>query len=213
MNLSEDIKRVLYGKSESFDTSSRLLESDPFLQIEWNKHLNGVKIETSLVGGYNLENVTAAICVGSYFNVPEEKIIKSIEAYIPANNRSQNVTTASNLVILDAYNANPSSMQAALQNFAKLKAVNKMLILGDMLELGQESYVEHKAIVKLVNEFGFKDTILVGPEFQKVSGPGMIAFPNAAAAAEWLKKNPVSHFTILVKGSRGIRMEKVMDSL
>ena len=121
--------------------------------------------------------------------------------------------TDTNLVILDAYNANPSSMQAALMNFARMKAEKKMVILGDMLELGEESPREHLSIIQLIREYGFTDLILVGPEFQKVSNQELISFPDVSAAVNWLKQHPVNDFTILVKGSRGIKMEKVMETL
>jgi UDP-N-acetylmuramoyl-tripeptide--D-alanyl-D-alanine ligase len=212
-SLSEGINRITYGIGGSASTCVNLVESDPFLQISWNNEGVETCIKTQLVGDYNLENVAAALCIAGSFRVPEDKAIEAISGYVPSNNRSQQVKTKDNTVILDAYNANPSSMLAALINFANLKAEKKMLILGDMLELGEESSNEHLALLEMAKKQGFTNVILVGPEFQKVSGSGQASFPTILALVDWLKKNPIHDFFILVKGSRGIKMEKVMEVL
>ena len=213
ISLSEGIDRVLYGSKQGFQTYANLIESDPYLQVTWNHKRKVTHINTQLVGAYNLENVLATLSVADYFNIPEEKVIKAISGYVPSNNRSQQVKTDKNLVILDAYNANPSSMQAALANFVQMKADKKMVILGDMLELGEESTREHYAVIGKLKEYGFTDTILVGPEFQKASGNTLVSFPDISAAVKWLNQHPIRDYTILVKGSRGIKMEKVMEAL
>jgi UDP-N-acetylmuramoyl-tripeptide--D-alanyl-D-alanine ligase len=213
MQLSEGIECIHYGSSNTFQTQVRSAKSDPFLQVQWIREGEEITINTRVVGSYNLENVTAALSVATYFQIPKEKVVRAIESYQPSNNRSQEVKTASNRVILDAYNANPSSMKAALMNFAAMQADKKMLILGDMLELGTESGAEHGAIIQLIREKGFSDVILVGPEFQSVRDANLVTFPDISSATVWLRQHPVSGFTILVKGSRGIKMEKIMEAL
>ncbi|NVO21432.1 MAG: UDP-N-acetylmuramoyl-tripeptide--D-alanyl-D-alanine ligase [Bacteroidetes bacterium] len=214
MKLSDGIDRWLYGTKPEFQTSCSISVSDPFLELNWNSSGSTEIIHTQLVGGYNFENAVAAIAIGNYFKIPLEKITQSIEAYIPSNNRSQKVNTRkNNTVIMDAYNANPSSMNAALLNFSALSANNKMVILGDMLELGDESLAEHKAIVDLMMTMKFEQIVLVGPEFQKVAGNAALSFLKVEDAVDWLSQKPVCDYTILLKGSRGIRMEKIMDTL
>jgi UDP-N-acetylmuramoyl-tripeptide--D-alanyl-D-alanine ligase len=212
-DLSSGLNRILYGQQPEFQTFAGLAESDPFLGVSWKRNNTSTPIRTQLVGSYNLENVNAALSVATYFNIPDNKVIQALSNYSPSNNRSQKVKTETNLVILDAYNANPSSMHAAISNFSSLKAPRKMVILGDMLELGAESAAEHLAIVGMVRENDFTDAIFVGPEFQKAANGKFQAFLDVDAAVEWLKHQPIHEFTILVKGSRGIKMEKVMEVL
>ncbi len=213
LELSAGMKRILYGETEGFTASGSVLRSDPYLEISWLKMPEEYNIKTRLVGAYNFENVMAAICTGLVFNVPAEKTILALSAYTPSNNRSQSLNTKHNQVILDAYNANPSSMQAALQNFSRMQSDRKMVLLGDMLELGTESAAEHQAVVDLISKMDFQKVILVGPEFGQASAGRNITFPDSGSAAEWLKSNPPEGYTILVKGSRGIGMEKVIESL
>ena len=155
----------------------------------------------------------AAICIGVAFNVSTEEIKSAISEYIPSNSRSQAMNTARNSIILDAYNANPTSMQAALSNFSQVKADHKMVILGDMLELGNESPAEHHAIIDLVQESAFEKAVFVGPEFKKAAGQRFICFAHSDEAYQWLLEQKPEGYTILVKGSRGIKMEKVLDAL
>jgi UDP-N-acetylmuramoyl-tripeptide--D-alanyl-D-alanine ligase len=213
MDLSEGIECILYGSNNTFQTQVMSTKSDPFLQVLWSQKGEEITINTWVVGSYNLENVSAALSVATYFQIPKEKVVQAISSYQPSNNRSQEVKTASNRVILDAYNANPSSMKAALMNFAGMKADKKMLILGDMLELGNESGVEHRAVIQLIKDNGFAEVILVGPEFQMVQDSNLVTFRDISSATEWLRQHPVSGYTILVKGSRGIKMEKIMEVL
>lgn len=181
--------------------------TDPFLRLILP---GGRSVKTNLVGAYNAANVLAALKVGWFFGVHEDDAIKAVEAYVPSNNRSQLVRTGRNTLIVDAYNANPSSMAVALDNLALCEG-RKVALLGDMRELGADSAAEHK---KIVDRLKGTEAILVGQEFKKAAeGTGIPVFDTSDALAQWLKANPIEGCTILVKGSRGIRMEKVIDSL
>lgn len=211
--LSRGINRIFYGTDSDFMIRGEIFSSDPLLEIRWHHPNREIEVNTQLVGSYNFENVMAAICIGNYFKVPEEKIVSAIETYTPVNQRSQTLNTAHNKIILDSYNANPSSMEAALQNFRHIKAARKMVILGDMLELGTESLAEHKSIVHLVESLSFETAIFVGPEFRKAVGEHHLAFTDTETAMEWLRNNQAQGCTILLKGSRGIRMENLLEVL
>jgi len=184
---------------------------EPFLRIR----LGDAVIASHLVGAYNATNILAALAVGEYFGVPRADAIAAIAEFVPDNNRSQMVRTEANTLIVDAYNANPSSMRAALENFGHVEAAHKLALLGDMRELGAESLEEHKKIVLQLREAGIP-ACLVGEEFQKALSalPGDEAwFPSSEALAEHLAAHPVHDAMILVKGSRGIQMEKVLPAL
>lgn len=185
----------------------------PFLRIS----LNGTVINTNLVGSYNADNVMAAIAVGVHFGVAFEDAVKAIEAYVPSNNRSQMVKTEANTLIVDAYNANPTSMDAALTNFAGVQAENKVVLLGDMLELGEDSLEEHVKVVEKVLAGSYSLVCLVGKEFgaalEKVGETGIRWFATSSDLAQQLAANPVMDSVVLIKGSRGTRMEKVLEVL
>ena len=196
---------------------------EPFLSIS----VKGAEVRTQLVGAYNAANVLAALAVGEYFGVPFADAVAAIESFVPANQRSQLVRTERNTLIVDAYNANPSSMRAALENFAAMDAPRKLALLGDMRELGAESVAEHTKIVELLKEFGIP-AMLVGEEFGKAlaveaSGERTFhgaknsgcfrGFPDSPSLASFLRDNPVSGAAILIKGSRGIKMENVLGEL
>ena len=184
---------------------------EPFLRIR----LGDAVIASHLVGAYNATNILAALAVGEYFGVPRADAIAAIAEFVPDNNRSQMVRTEANTLIVDAYNANPSSMRAALENFGHVEAAHKLALLGDMRELGAESLEEHKKIVLQLREAGIP-ACLVGEEFQKALSalPGDEAwFPSSEALTEHLAAHPVHDAMILVKGSRGIQMEKVLPAL
>jgi UDP-N-acetylmuramoyl-tripeptide--D-alanyl-D-alanine ligase len=213
MEITAGMDRILYG-SEGLVFAKGLARKDTErLCIDLETQNGKTAIETNLVGNYNFENVMAAVCLGLYFNVPDSEIITAINTYIPSNNRSQALKTRNNSLILDAYNANPSSMKAAIENFRQVKALDKMVILGDMLELGDVSITEHSAIVKLVEESGFKGVVFVGPDFMKVASGRFVCFSTSDEAHDWLAGHKPKGFTILVKGSRGIKMERVLDAL
>ena len=184
-----------------------------YLTIEITKCKNPTlvnkEIKTKLVGAYNLPNVLAAICIGLYFNVPEQKIITAIENYTPNNSRSQLIDWQNNKVILDAYNANPSSMQLAIENFSMMKVPNKVLCLGAMRELGKESQSEHQALIELINKNKFEEVILVGKEFENCQHH-YTYFENSDAARKWLEQKNISNSYLLIKGSRSIQMEKLI---
>ena len=180
------------------------------MSVDWREHL----IQTHLVGSYNFENVAAAIGVGQYFKVDENDIIEALEAYTPTNSRSQVIETGKNRIIMDAYNANPTSMRAALINFASICGEQHLLILGDMRELGTASEEEHLNILGLMKELKFKEAMLVGSNFSAYNeNPEWKTFAKVEDLCEYLQINPVSGKTILVKGSNSIQLGKVLPLL
>lgn len=191
---------------------AELVSADPMVKVKAD---NGEVIQTHLIGGYNFENIAAALCIGKYFGVDPAQANKAIADYVPGNMRSQVVEKDSNLIILDAYNANPSSMQAAIENLASMKAPKKVLILGDMFELEGEADKEHQAIGKLIKEKDFKDVYLCGSLFKAALReiPRAKYFPKKEELILELKQYPVREATILVKASRGIGLETIVDYL
>jgi UDP-N-acetylmuramoyl-tripeptide--D-alanyl-D-alanine ligase len=188
----------------------------PYLRVQLS---SGRVVETNLVGSYNADNVMAALAVGEYFGVSLEEGAKAIEAYAPSNNRSQMTKTEHNTLIIDAYNANPTSMAAALENFSNVDADCKVALLGDMLELGAESVNEHKSVIASALGRRLRKVFFVGKEFRKAAD-GIAYDPEVASffdtsdqLAEHLRTSPISGATVLIKGSRGTRMEKVIDTL
>lgn len=186
-------------------------ENHPFLRIL----CGGVLINTNLVGSYNADNVMAAIAVGVHFGVSFEDAVKAIESYVPSNNRSQMTKTEHNTLIVDAYNANPTSMAAALENFSNVSADCRIAMLGDMLELGEDSAAEHEAVIASALSRNFCKVFFVGKEFAAVSvaSDNAMFFQTSDELAEYLKSNPLQGATVLIKGSRGTRMEKVIPVL
>ncbi len=214
VTLSEGMNRITYGQSDSCNHRGKITASDPFLEIECRFGNEVLPIKTKLVGTYNFENVMAAVCIGTYFQVEPLKIKQALEGYAPSNSRSQSFQTERNTIILDAYNANPTSMAAALENFARMQAPDKMVILGGMKELGDESPAEHQTIVELVQKLGFKNACFAGNEFrQAVENSGFQWFATSAELREFLISQKIEHFTLLIKGSRGSKMEVVLDAL
>jgi UDP-N-acetylmuramoyl-tripeptide--D-alanyl-D-alanine ligase len=178
---------------------------NPYIQFVFN----GIKVSTKLIGKYNIENALAAITTGKYFNISDVDIATAIEAYVPDNNRSQKIETKKNIIYMDAYNANPTSMQASLQNFINQNAAKKMLILGDMLELGSSSEIEHQNIINLIKKSDIKNVILVGFCFTKAAqNTEFTCFKNVDDCIEYLRENEINNRTILIKGSHGIHLEK-----
>lgn len=209
--MSKGIRQIFtYGTKEA-DIVGDVAESDPFLQVHFTRGMKG-DIKTSLVGSYNLPNVLAAVAVGRYFGVEDEKIRSSIEGYTPSNSRSQLLQKGSNKIILDAYNANPSSMKAAIDNFAKAEGDHKFLVLGAMAELGQESLDEHQNIVNEIGRHPWQHVLLVGGDFLKTPHP-FLSFSTPEEAGVWLKSHHVTDAYLLVKGSRSMQMEKVLNYL
>lgn len=210
-DMSKGIEKVYtYGTAKA-DVTGDAVQSDPFLQVAFTKGLKG-EINTSLVGAYNLPNVLAAVAVGKFFDVTEENIIAAIERYAPSNSRSQLVQKGSNKIILDAYNANPSSMKAAIDNFANTEGKNKILVLGAMAELGEESLQEHQSIINEINRHSWKDVLLVSGDFLKAPHT-FRSFSTPEEAGKWLKEQTIAEAYLLVKGSRSMQMEKVLNYL
>lgn len=206
--MSEGIPHIIkYGTSNA-DVTGELLQSEPFLSVAITAG-SPVNIQTQLVGAYNLPNVLVAVTVGRHFKVSDAHIQQSIAAYAPSNSRSQLIEKGDNKIILDAYNANPSSMKAAIENFAGIKANRKILMLGAMAELGPESIDEHRQLVDLIKRHQWEAVVLVGGDFMKIEHP-FIRKDNAQQAAEWYKNQHLHNSFVLIKGSRSMQMEKVL---
>jgi len=207
-----------YGVKYQNATVFPATAEQPFLKMELVYRGQPTTISTHLVGDYNADNVMAALCVGEYFDVPYAEVVKAIESYVPSNSRSQLLKTKHNTLIIDAYNANPSSMRAALDNFANTEFPAKILMLGDMLELGADSAAEHMAILKRALEVAEK-VYLVGGEFGAVAKrvanatDRVMSFPDILALKEYMTEHPVEGATILIKGSNGNHMQDVVPAL
>ncbi|HEY8690391.1 MAG TPA: UDP-N-acetylmuramoyl-tripeptide--D-alanyl-D-alanine ligase [Chitinophagaceae bacterium] len=208
--ISEGIKNITYGTAEG-SVTGKVKSTSSFLEIEIIKGANTGSIKTQMVGGYNLLNVLAAVTIGKYFNVADEKIKSAIENYTPSNSRSQLIKRGSNTIILDAYNANPASMKAAIENFAQMQGTNKILFIGSMMELGNESEKEHKELIKLIDKYKWRNVILVGNNFKNIKH-SYTHFDNAATAKTWLNTQHLEDSQLLIKGSRSMQMEKVLEA-
>ena len=208
--MSKGISGIIkYGTKDNDHVIGKILPNENFLKVQITQGLDDGIISTQLVGEYNLPNVLAAVTVGKFFEVPEDKIRSAIENYAPSNSRSQLIEKDSNKIILDAYNANPSSMKLAIENFAKKNSENKILMLGAMAELGKQSLQEHQEIIDLIKKYSWKEVVLVGGDFLKLSHP-FLSFENSFLAKEWFSKQQFQNSYILVKGSRSMQMEKIL---
>jgi UDP-N-acetylmuramoyl-tripeptide--D-alanyl-D-alanine ligase len=206
--MAEKMQRTVLVKYGKTVMSAMTVKNDSFLNFSTVEP--DLLVHTSLVGDYNLSNALAAITVGKYFEVPDTDIVSALAEYKPTANRSQLVKTSANTVIMDAYNANPSSMEAAIKNFASLEAENKLLILGDMLELGNDSLDEHKRIIDIIKNCGLwekEKIILIGSMFSLLEDNIAICFSAKSEAEEYIKNRNIASHLILVKGSRGIGLE------
>ncbi len=215
MEKSAGLRRVTYGSTGNPDVPGYLqpLSHDPFLSCSFDHHDDAWMVDTRLIGAYNLPNVLAAACIGMHFKVGPERIVDAIDGYEPSNNRSQFSDTGRNQLVLDAYNANPSSMQVALENFAAMQTDRpKLAILGGMKELGADSRAEHTGVVDTVKRLGV-DTVFVGPEFMELTDMGFTTYPDAKAALEAFRQKPLTGYLILVKGSRGTKLETLVEAL
>lgn len=202
--------KISYGTADA-ETTGHLLASEPFLKVIITSDETIGSIQTQLVGDYNLPNVLAAVAVGKYFKVPADKIKSAIENYTPSNSRSQLIEKGSNKIILDAYNANPTSMKAAIENFARVHADKKVLLIGAMAELGEESLKEHEDIVNLIKKYSWTKIILVGGDFGKINHP-FLYFNSVQEARDWFRLQHFENTHFLVKGSRSTKMEQVLDT-
>ncbi len=199
------ILAIRYGQADNDNllVKGKLIDCNPYLHYEWNGH----EVQTKLIGAYNIDNVLAAATIGKYFNVDDCLISEAIQDYVPSNNRSQLLKTNDNTIIVDAYNANPTSMKAALNNFQLMKAEHKMCILGHMGELGEVSNEEHKKIIKLLEQMNLDEVWLVGEEFMKVDCPDRFRlFNNVDEVKIVVNEKKPTGMTILVKGSNSTRM-------
>ena len=209
-NMSKGISNVISYGTQAGTLQATANTVNGFLQVNFKQGFEIATIQTQLVGEYNLPNILAAVSIGIYFKVPIDKIKASIENYAPTNSRSQLLKWNNNDVILDAYNANPSSMKLAIENFAKLNAAHKIVCIGGMKELGSTSISEHQQLITLLEQTKWEQVVLVGGDFEHCQH-GYIFFPTAMDAKVWLQKQAYTNRSILIKGSRGIQMEQVLD--
>ncbi|HTN37429.1 MAG TPA: UDP-N-acetylmuramoyl-tripeptide--D-alanyl-D-alanine ligase [Arachidicoccus sp.] len=186
-----------------------IFKSDPYLEIQLENQ--GVIVKSNLVGSYNLPNVLCAVALGRYFKISDEDIRTAIENYQPSNSRSQLIKSGTNEIILDAYNANPSSMHVAITNFARMEGEKKILILGGMKELGRQSVEEHQKLLELIQRYSWEEVVLVGPEFADLHGT-MRWFEGNQTARDWFQSQDFRHTLILIKGSRSNALEKLLES-
>ena len=202
-----NINSIIYGKSSHAFCSGEIGKSKVFLSVI----VDGDNIQTNLVGEYNFENVLSAVCIGKYFGVEKNKIKEAIENYLPSNNRSQKISSNSNTIILDAYNANPSSMTEALKNFERIEAENKMVILGEMMELGEYSKKEHEKIIAQVKKMRLTKSIFVGNGFSFLKDDiDHLYFETTQELKEWFRQQQFENYYVLIKGSRKNELEKIL---
>lgn len=213
-DISGGLNLVPYGSDSSLYVNGGVTGNSPYLTFEWKAGEEGERheVQTQLIGEYNFPNVLAAVAIGRFFGVEPRKIDEALSAYVPQNNRSQLKKTESNTLIIDAYNANPTSMMAALTNFRNMNAGHKMLILGDMRELGAESAAEHQKIVDYIEGCEFEKVVLVGEEFA-ASRHDYQTCPDVHQLINYLQADPPHGYTILIKGSNGIRLSAAVEYL
>lgn len=208
--MSQGIRNLYWYGTQSGEVVGSILQGEPFLSIEILEGFSKrTQINTHLVGAYNIHNLLAAVIVGKHFGIDENKIVSALEAYHPNNSRSQLIELNGNKIVLDAYNANPTSMTAAIENFAKISAENKVLFIGGMMELGTTSHYEHEQIIDLIKKYPWKEVVLVGGDFANVMHPFRF-FQNAQEAATWWQEQQLTNCYLLVKGSRSMQMEKIV---
>ena len=234
LGISNGLKLVKYGQKDAKDllVKGELVECNPFLKFEWqtsstltpqlstlNSQLSTVNsqlstVQTRLIGSYNLDNALAAACIGTFFNVPATDISAALEEYTPSNNRSQLTITQDNKLVVDAYNANPTSMRAALDNFRLIKAEHKMCILGQMGELGDVSEEEHQKVIDLLGDCGFEKVWLVGENFAKTAHPAHYRlFANVEEVKAAIATEKPQGYLILIKGSNSNKLVQTVELL
>lgn len=211
-NMAKRFDSPLFYPAKGDYYHCEMVSADPFVKL---KTETGEEISSNLIGSYNFDNIAVALAIGKYFNVSAADAKSAIEGYQPANMRSQVVYKGTNTIILDAYNANPSSMEVALRNLAQMKAKRKVVILGDMYELEGESEREHAKIGELTTELGIEEGLLCGTLIRsaQAANHALKYFEDKAQLGDYLKANPIDHATILVKASRGMALETIVDLL
>lgn len=209
--MSQGIEKIIRYGTAAASLEGQTVKSEPFLEVAITKGADTGTIHSQLVGDYNLPNILLAVAIGKHFQVPDQEIRKAIEEYQPSNSRSQLLKTGSNQIILDAYNANPSSMKLAIENFARLNAPDKVLMLGAMAELGEESLQEHQQIIDLIAQHHWKQVVLVGGDFLKIKHP-WLTFNNSPEARQWYADQHFENTHLLIKGSRSMKMETILEA-
>lgn len=214
MNIAGGLNLIPYGTEDDLYVNGRIIGNSPYLTFEWKAGKDGetYQVQTQLIGEYNFPNALAAITIGLFFGVEAAKINEALAGYTPQNNRSQLKKTNDNTLIIDAYNANPTSMMAALQNFRNMEVPHKMLLLGDMRELGAESAAEHQKIADYIKECDFEEVWLVGEQFAAAEH-SFKTYPNVQEVIKELETNKPKGYTILIKGSNGIKLSSTVDHL
>ena len=213
-NMSEGMNRILYGRDNSeLFVSGTLSSETPFLQFDWNFFEHPHPVKTHLVGEYNLDNALAAAAIGKYYGIKAESISRALEDYTPKNNRSQFERTMHNDLIIDAYNANPTSMKVALEFFVKIPGQQpKAVILGEMKELGDISKTEHRILLDFLSQQTFAKVYLVGEIFKELSAP-FATYSNVDELIAELRKTPLRGYCVMLKGSHSVQLEKLIDCL
>ncbi|HOV10440.1 MAG TPA: UDP-N-acetylmuramoyl-tripeptide--D-alanyl-D-alanine ligase [Bacteroidales bacterium] len=207
-----NIRQYSYGTNQQADVHTTFIVANPYVKLYWEN--KKTIIESKLIGKYNFENILCAIAIGEYFQVGHEQIKHAVENYFPSNSRSEFIHKEDNTIILDAYNANPTSMIAALENFNLMQSMNKVVMLGDMLELGAYKKTEHEKIIEFLNNSNYNQVFLVGSNFFEANTRNdFLTFKSSQQLRDYLKINPLHHALILVKGSRGTQMEHVLSAL
>lgn len=210
--MAEGITSIYYGLEEDLFISGKVMSISPFLELEWKFGNKRNKVKTRMIGEYNLSNALAAITIGKYLGVKASLICKALGEYMPTNNRSQLKETEKNMLIIDAYNANPTSMHAALENFDHMEVNRKVLILGDMKELGPDTDTEHQKVADYISHHNFDRVIFIGDNFSRIDTK-YPRFKSMDDLKAYLEENPIEDSYVLLKGSRGVQLERCIEML
>ena len=211
-SIAEGLECIRYGAEEGLYVSGKVLSCSPFLTFSWKSEGKTHEVQTHLIGSYNVDNALAAVAIGRYFGVEDDAICHALSSYEPRNNRSQLAEAGGNRFVIDAYNANPTSMAAALENFRMIDAAHKMVILGDMKELGEASLEEHQKVVDMLAHCGFDRVILVGPEFGKTAN-AFECYTDADEVYSVLSAAMPEGYMILIKGSNSMKLAGLAEKL
>jgi UDP-N-acetylmuramoyl-tripeptide--D-alanyl-D-alanine ligase len=208
--MSKNVKNKISYGSANADYTGIVKEDNYYLEIAITNGAAITNIKTQLAGNYNLPNIMSAVCIGKTFGVGDDVIKNALENYVPSNSRSQIITKGTNTILLDAYNANPSSMKAAIENFAAMSGEKKVIILGGMMELGEESIAEHNSIIALLQKYEWNTVVVAGKDYVNLP-QNVLHFNTSLEVARWFNDQHFKNTTILVKGSRGMAMERVIE--